>query len=461
MYARFLRMMGKTAAGRVIVESTLGPAGTRLIKSLKESLTRFHGGDSVLGRDLRARILRIAWSCKEYGAALERLDATGQQRLAGPLALLVSNLVDQLRSPIMTRSPVRLTLLVTEAYNAAVNLLESVFPAEALQDLAVVYATLTDLTFAVYFLTAPEAGPERDLFSTALEEILSSHIDVAHAAAQALRRKLLRQQRTLSNLLNNPAIDEQNRLIVYLRHPSTAQHVASWLTETFGEIAARWLAFYASVDSYKQHTGSSTMSAIRADAIVDVYVRPDGDKFLALPEDIVKEIEAGVAAHVFNRRLFARAQEYIYLLANARFSPTTPSPSGSDPGMEQIVSPIPAALHGFTGSRQMKQLAREFEEVTRRLGFFAAVNQEGVRSGRASILGKDLNDLPEFCTDAPIQVDKNKSKDKEPANGQVQEVEEDEDEDEEEDDGDVLGDMHGDNTFASKLGPARVTFWAN
>jgi len=259
MYARLLGLLGKTSAGRAVVESVLGKVGTQAIKALKACLTRFNRGNNTVGRDLRARILRIACSCNEHGAALQRLDASGQQKLAGPTSLLISNLVDQLRSPIMTRSPVRLTMLITEAYNAAVNLLVGVLPAETLHDLAVVYATLTDLPFAVFFLTSPEAGPERDSFTSAIEQILQTHIDVAHAAAKALHRKLQRQQRTLVQLLHNPRIDRHTRLVVFMRHPATAELVSEWLCEAFGELAARWLAFYASVDSYKQHTGNSNM----------------------------------------------------------------------------------------------------------------------------------------------------------------------------------------------------------
>jgi len=442
--------MGQSAAGRVVVERVLGKAGALLIKALKGSLTRFNRGDNAAGKDLRMRVLRLAWNCSEHAVALQRLDAAGTHKLSGPLSLLISNLVDQLRSPIMTRSPVRLALLLTEVYNVLVNLLESVFPADSLQDLAVVYATLSDLPFAVFFLTAHEAGPERDVFAASLEDILQAHIDVAHAAAQALRRKLLRQQRTLVQLLHNPQIEEQTRLIVYLRHPVTATHATSWLVETFGEIASRWLAFYASVDSYKQHTGNSTMSAIRASAIVDMYVRPEGERHLGLPDDIVREIEDGIAAHVFNRRLFARAQAHIYLLANAKFAAPPPQP-------ETFAASVGADMEqaGFVGSRQMKQLTRDLEEVTRRLGFFAAVDNEGVKAGRLSMIGPP----PDLATTAPGVEYVGGAAESEELDDRRKDDDDDDDEDED-DEGDVLGDMHGDNLFGSKLGPARVTFWA-
>ena len=473
MYARLLRLVGKTSAGRAIVERVLGKPGTAAIKALKASLTRFGGGNNAVGKDVRMRILRIAWSCNEHAAALQRLDAAGQQRLAGPTSLLISNLVDQLRSPIMTRSPVRLTLLITEAYNAAVGLLQGVLPAEALQDLAVVYATLTDLPFALFFLTSPEAGPERDAFATALEQILQAHIDVAHAAALALHRKLQRQQRTLVQLLHNPRIDDNTRLIVFLRHPVTAEHVHAWLSDAFGEIARHWLAFYASVDSYKQHTGNSTMSAIRAEAIVDVYVRPGGERFLDLPAEVVAEIEAALLAHVFTRRLFARAQAHIYLLANARFAPqpplspeppaaaaaaAAPEAGGDDKGKGKGEAPAPG---GFQGSKQMQRLARELEEVTRRLGFFAAVDLEGVKAGRQSLAGGALGSMGGLGV--PSGEGETSGEDDGGRRGEGEEEDEgegDEEDDEDEDDGDVLGDLHGDNTLLSKLGPARVTFWA-
>lgn len=434
-----------------MVERFLGKAGSLLIKALKGSLTRFNGGDSAIGKDLRARVLRLAWNCNEHAVALQRLDAAGTHKLSGPLSLLISNLVDQLRSPIMTRSPVRLALLLTEVYNVLVNLLESVFPADSLQDLAVVYATLTDLPFAVFFLTAHEAEPERDVFAASLEEILQAHIDVAHAAAQALRLKLLRQQRTLVRLLHNPQIEEQTRLIVYLRHPVTATHATSWLMETFGDIASLWLAFYVSVDSYKQHTGNSTMSAIRASAIVDMYVRPEGERHLGLPDDIVREIEAGIAAHVFNRRLFARAQAHIYLLANAKFAPPPQSETfEASAGAEM-------AQTGFVGSRQMKQLTRDLEEVTRRLGFFAAVNNEGVKAGRLSMIAPP----PDLATAAPgLEHVRGSAESRELDDRREDDDDDKKDDDDDDDDGDVLGDMHGDNLFGSKLGPARVTFWA-
>jgi hypothetical protein len=426
-------LLGKARTGRLVIERITGKLGILAIKALLKCLTKFNRGAEAVGKGIWHRLLRFAWSCYQCSFLATQLESSSYQKLSGQLALLVSNLMDQLHSPVMTRSPVRLVILMTEVYNEAVGLLEGVVSNEALQDLAVVYSALTDLPFVVYFLTSRDTYDERETFTSALGEVLEAYIDVAHSAAKSLRNKLLKRHRALSALLCNSAIDDQFRLIVFLRHKATESAVTSWLQEAFGiEKANDWLAFYASVDSYKQHTGNSAMSSIRATAIIDVFIRSDGSRYLELPEDICSEIEMLSIKNAFSRRLFARAQAFIYSQANKKFAPACFS---SKDGIQDF---------GFTSSSQMRHLQQDLEETSRRLAFFGPVEEKCIKLGRPS-LGCLIP-----ASDAAGERDHSQR-----ANDCVQAGDDSDD-----DVGDVLGDAHGDNAFGGKLGPNRVTFWA-